>query len=95
MAVAAIPRISNNPHGRPSNAVLQGRLDRSREVNTLLRAENRSLLSEVARLGSELIAIGSRIELAYAAGRPDVAMHVAGRLDSLGRSCVRRGGGAA
>lgn len=91
MAVAAVPRISNNPNGRPSNAVLQGRLDRSREVNSLLRAENRSLLAEVARLGSELISIGSRIELAYTAGRPDVAMHVAGRLDSLGRACIRRG----
>jgi hypothetical protein len=78
--------------GRPSNAQLTGRLGRAREVNGLLRTENHSLLAEVARLGAELIAIGSRIDMALTADRPDLALHFAGRIDQLGRSCQRRGG---
>jgi hypothetical protein len=85
---------TNNPNGRPSNAVLNERLARAREVNGLIRTENRALLEELARIGSEIVALGRRVELAITADRPDVAMHVAGRLDDLGQACVRRGGAA-
>lgn len=95
MAIAAAPGRTNNPNGRPSNALLQERLERSREANGLIRTENRVLLDEVARLGAELVALASRIGMALTADRPDVAMHVAGRLDDLGQACIRRGGRAA
>jgi hypothetical protein len=93
VAELVTPR-TNNPNGRPSNALLQERLGRARQVNTVLRTENHSLLAEVARLGAELIAIGSRLDMALTADRPDLALHFAGRIDSLGRSCQRRGGAA-
>lgn len=91
MVVELAPR-TNNPTGRPSNAVLQERIGRSREVNSLLRAENRALLEEVAALGRRLIAAGTTLELGYSADRPDVVGFVRAEIDRLGRACLRKAG---
>lgn len=91
MALAEAPR-TNNPSGRPSNAVLQDRLARSRQVNAILRDENRALLAEVASLGRRLIASGTTLELGYNADRPDVVGFVRAEIDRLGRACLRKAG---
>lgn len=80
--------------GRPTNVQLSDRLGRAREVNSLVRAENRALLEEVAALGRRLIAAGTTLELGYNADRPDVVCFVRAELDRLGRACLRKGGGA-
>lgn len=90
MAIAAAAGRTNNPNGRPSNATLVARNESLRDYNELLRLEVRQLLDEVGRLGVELVASASRIDLALTADRPDVALHVAGRLDDLGQACLRR-----
>lgn len=95
MALVAAPRRTNNPSGRPSNARLLERNATLRDYNELLRTEIRQLLDEVGRVGVELVALSSRIDMALSADRPDVALHVAGRIEELGRACVRRGGRAA
>lgn len=41
--------------------------------------------------GTELRALSARLQMAIHADRPDVALHVAGRLDALGLSLLRRG----
>lgn len=88
MAAAVVSPIGR---GRPSNSVLSDRLERSRHVNTLLRIENRALRSELTEVGVEISALSSRTVMAIHADRPDVALHVAGRLDALAESLSRRG----
>jgi hypothetical protein len=77
--------------GRPSNAQLTDRLQRSRLRNGLLAEEVRALHYERDAVGSEIEALARRIEYAIGADRPDVAMHVAGRLEALAHSLQRRG----
>lgn len=50
-----------------------------------------ALHHERAAVASEIAALSARIELAIHADRPDVALHVAGRLDALAASLTRRG----
>jgi hypothetical protein len=50
-----------------------------------------ALSSERVDLADEISALSRRIDLAIRADRPDVAMHVAGRLDALAASLSRRG----
>ncbi len=77
--------------GRPSNADLTARLERSRLRAVVLADEVAALEAERADVGSEIEALSRRIEIAVHADRPDVAMHVAGRLEALAHSLVRRG----
>lgn len=91
MAVDHADPIFLNPRRRPSHAELTERLDRARTVNGLLRLEIRSVRAENAEYGSEIAALSRRIELAITAERPDVAMHVAGRLADLAASLSRKG----
>lgn len=77
--------------GRPSNALLADRLERSRLRNVSLTDELRALQRERSDLATEIAALSARIELAIHADRPDVALHVAGRLDALAASLTRRG----
>jgi hypothetical protein len=77
--------------GRPSNLQLTDRLERSRLRNTVLAEEIRALTSERTAVADELAGLSRRIDLAIRADRPDVAMHVAGRLDALATSLNRRG----
>lgn len=77
--------------GRPSNAQLTDRLERSRLRNVLLSEELRALRCERDDLGTEIEALSRRIEYAIGAERPDVALHVAGRLEALAHSLQRRG----
>lgn len=77
--------------GRPSAARLTQRLERARLRILVLTDELAALLAERASLASEISALSRRIELAIRADRPDVAMHVAGRLDGLATSLTRRG----
>jgi hypothetical protein len=46
--------------------------------------------AEYVDLADELTALSRRIQLAIHADRPDVALHVAGRLDALAASLRRR-----
>jgi hypothetical protein len=46
--------------------------------------------AEYVDLADELTALSRRIQLAIHAERPDVALHVAGRLDALAASLRRR-----
>lgn len=50
-----------------------------------------ALHHERADLASEISALSRRIQYAIHADRPDVALHVAGRLDALAASLTRRG----
>jgi hypothetical protein len=63
------------------------------EVERLRDAELElaALAVERSDLASELLALSRRIQLAIHAERPDVALHVAGRLDALAASLTRRG----
>lgn len=56
-----------------------------------LEDEVSALECERADTAVELRALSRRIELAIHAERPDVALHVAGRLDHLAASMFRRG----
>jgi hypothetical protein len=56
-----------------------------------LQDELAALHCEREAVGSEIEALSRRIDLAIRADRPDVAMHVAGRLDALAHSLQRRG----
>lgn len=78
--------------GRPSNHQLTGRLERARLRNVSLRDELTALRAERAGLASEVGAMSARIVLAITADRPDVALHVAGRLDELAAQLARRTG---
>lgn len=56
-----------------------------------LQDEVSALCLERDALGTEIEALSRRIDLAIRADRPDVAMHVAGRLEALAHSLIRRG----
>lgn len=56
-----------------------------------LQDEIAALAAEREDLADELAALSRRIQLAIHANRPDVALHVAGRLDALAVSLTRRG----
>jgi hypothetical protein len=51
------------------------------------------LRDELCAAGSEMEALGHRVEYAIVAERPDVALHVAGRLVVLGADYRERGRG--
>lgn len=78
--------VTRLPHagGRPSNASQAERIAN-------LRDELHALRCERADLGTEIEALSRRIEYAIGAERPDVALHVAGRLEALAHSLQRRG----
>jgi hypothetical protein len=82
---------TNNPNGRPSNAILTQRLERAHLRAAVLSTEIAALTSERDLLSTELGALSRRIQIAIHADRPDVALHVAGRLDALAASLARRG----
>jgi hypothetical protein len=71
--------------GRPTVASLSARLAKARDVNADLR-------DELSAAGQEMQTAGRRIEYAMAAGRADIALHVAGRLAVLGADYRKRGG---
>lgn len=56
-----------------------------------LQDEIVAMAAEREDVATEVRALSARIQLAIHADRPDVALHVAGRLDALGRSLTRRG----
>jgi hypothetical protein len=56
-----------------------------------LEDELAAVTAERSDLADEIEALARRIDLAIRADRPDVAMHVAGRLDALAHSLARRG----
>lgn len=56
-----------------------------------LEIEISAMGAEYVDLATELHALSRRIQLAIHADRPDVALHVAGRLDALAASLSRRG----
>jgi hypothetical protein len=89
--MAALAAATNNPSGRPSAAKLAERLERSRLRVTVLQDEIVAMAAEREDVATEVRALSARIQLAIHADRPDVALHVAGRLDALGRSLTRRG----
>jgi hypothetical protein len=64
--------------------------DRRTEVDDL-HMELAALAVERSDLATELLALSRRIQLAIHAERPDVALHVAGRLDALAATLTRRG----
>lgn len=55
-----------------------------------LEDELAAVAAERSDLADEIAALSRRIDLAIRADRPDVAMHVAGRLDALAASLTRR-----
>ena len=55
-----------------------------------LEDELAAVAAERTDLADEITALSRRIDLAIRADRPDVAMHVAGRLDALAASLTRR-----
>lgn len=65
------------------------RLDRRTEADDL-RLEIFALHAERADVGTEIAALSRRVALAVQADRPDVALHVAGRLEALAASLTRR-----
>lgn len=91
MAIDTADLVFVNPRRRPSRAELTERLARARTINSALRLEIRSIRVEQIALGSEMTGLSNRIQLAIRAERPDIAMHVAGRLAVLGASQTRKG----
>jgi hypothetical protein len=86
MATAAVvPFVRPEGKGRQPAVV-----ERLRDAEDEIAA----LTAERAAIGSEAQALSRRIELAIRSERPDVALHVAGRLWLLGQSLLRRGGAA-
>jgi len=69
----------------------KGRQPASVERIRDLQDEVAALHSERDALGTEIEALSRRIDLAIRADRPDIAMHVAGRLEALAHSLIRRG----
>ncbi len=69
----------------------KGRQPAAVELIRELQEEVAALLSELYTVGTEIEALSRRIDLAIRADRPDVAMHVAGRLEALAHSLQRRG----
>jgi hypothetical protein len=93
--MAVMPATSaRHAGGRPSNTQLSDRLERSRLRVTVLQDEIVAMAAEREDVATEVRALSARIQLAIHADRPDVALHVAGRLDALGRSLTRRGSAA-
>lgn len=76
--------------GRPSSADLSSRLERSRLRAVVLQDEVTALTAELGIAGDEIEALSRRMEMAIMAGRDDVALHVAGRLEALAHSLQRR-----
>lgn len=89
--MAALALATNNPNGRPSAAKLADRLERSRLRNGILADEVRALELERLDVADEVRALSARVQLAIHSDRPDLALHVAGRLDALAASLTRRG----
>lgn len=82
MATAPVIQV-RRPSGRGAQpASVQRLLDLADEI----RARD----AEYVDLADELEALSRRVQLAIHAGRPDVALHVAGRLDALAASLRRR-----
>lgn len=88
VALAAVP---TRGRGRPSNADLVDENRTLRAYNEELVAELRILREELGIVGRFLTALGTVLEQGYNADRPDVVQHVRSRIDSVGRTCIRRG----
>ncbi len=69
-------------------AALRGSVTPLRPRKPDRRTEAEEAWMEVRAAGQEMTAAGRRIEYAIVAGRPDVALHVAARLQVLGASYV-------
>jgi hypothetical protein len=69
----------------------RGRQSAAAEQIVDLELELIAMQVERTALASEMLALSRRIQLAIHADRPDVALHVAGRLDALAASLTRRG----
>jgi hypothetical protein len=83
MATSAVP-----PLTRPTG---KGRQPALVEHLRDLQDEITALLAEREIVGTEIEALSRRMEMAIMAGRDDVALHVAGRLEALAHSLIRRG----
>lgn len=75
MAISTAPRLVARPG--PSLTALRGR---KRDI----RSDLADMRDELTAAGQEMVAAGRRIEYAIVAGRGDVALHVAARLQVLG-----------
>ena len=75
----------------PFRRLGRGRQTAAVEQIAELTAEVAALEAERYEVATEVRALSSRIQLAVHADRPDVALHVAGRLDALAASLFRRG----
>ena len=84
-------RVAGAVMGRPTNSLLSDRLERANLRIVVLSDEVTALHAERSSLASEIAALSRRVDLAIRADRPDVAMHVAGRLEALAASLNRRG----
>lgn len=56
-----------------------------------LEEEVVALTAERETVGTEVRALSARLQLAIRADRPDIGLHVAGRLDALAAALLRRG----
>lgn len=82
--MAAELHVLARTRGKGRQPILVERLRDAEDELTALRAERYDT-------GSEIRALSARIQLAVHAERPDLALHVAGRLDALGEALLRRG----
>lgn len=83
MATAPVIPIER-ANGKGAQPAIVQQLRDARDEISALEAERDATATEVR-------ALSARIQLAIHADRPDVALHVAGRLDALGHSLSRRG----
>lgn len=83
-----MPRTHVVPIARASG---RGRQPLAVERLVEAQLEISALHAERDRVGVELRALSARIQLAIHAEHPGIALHVAGRLDALGDSLIRRG----
>ena len=81
MTAAVLQLTRPSGHGRQP-----AEIERLRDLEDELRA----LTAERDQVADEIEALARRMELAFHADRPDVALHVAGRLEALAHSMARR-----
>ena len=82
MAIAIAPR----PARRTGSGRQPAMVERFRDLADEIRARD----AEYADLADELEALSRRVQIAIHADRPDVALHVAGRLYAIAQSLRRR-----
>lgn len=82
MTAIAAPIVRSAGKGRQPAAV-----ERIRDLEDEITA----LHAERVTTGTEVRALSARVAIAVRADRPDLALHVAGRLQTLGDQLLRRG----